>query len=481
MSKQTLIFVLIGILMMYYLYNLRNQFKEGFSQLPDNNYIQNGGFLDGKPITNSEGLTLGNTIIKMDNPSESPYVLKQTSVTKNKTSNNFYTINVNLEPGKKYRLSLWENLSSKYDGKQNLFQVIVKMKDNVDTILTSKGNIILSETVMNNDWYRKEYIFSLPQNANGSVKIQIGEGSMNKAGNRFFTDVQLENYYQVLKLFPIKKGLMTFISMFNIDNVDDLNIIKDLTGNGNNFGSEQTIKINGKAIDLNNTSLKGPPSDSLGINNKFSIGFSLSGITSPRTEILKMFSNNVFKYGLEIIINKQNISDNYITVKFKNNVYNWKLGLIENYNNYCLTHVDNAFRFYMNGILINPEIEKINKDLPKENETSNENINTGGSDTDTFFINSPCYINMDKQGKGFLYAFYVFNYELSFGDINKVNGYLNLEYYKNRNKSTFNEMVKDVRKVSNKPIIIHKYGETEIDMSKYILKDEIPCWGCNLE
>ena len=202
MSKQTIIFVLIGILMMFYLYNLRNQFSEGFSQVPDNNYIQNGSFLDGKAITNSEGLTLGNTIIKMDNPSESPFVLKQTSVTKNKTSNNFYTINVNLEGGKKYRLSLWENLSGNYDGKQNLFQLIIKMKDTEDTILTSKGNIILSENVMNNDWYRKEYIFTLPQNANGSVKIQIGEGSMNKAGNRFFYRCSIRELLSSIKIVP---------------------------------------------------------------------------------------------------------------------------------------------------------------------------------------------------------------------------------------------------------------------------------------
>ena len=81
---------------------------------------------------------------------------------------------------------------------------------------------------------------------------------------------------------------------------------------------------------------------------------------------------------------------------------------------------------------------------------------------------------MIGKGKGLMYAFYVFNYELSFSDINKISGYLNLEYYKNRDKSTFNEMVKDIRKISNKPVIIHKYGDQKIDMSKYVLKDEIP-------
>ena len=73
MSKQTLLFVLIGILLMYYLYNLRNNFIEGFNEPADNNYIEDGLFSEGKPIKSSDGLTQGNKIIKLDNPSESAF------------------------------------------------------------------------------------------------------------------------------------------------------------------------------------------------------------------------------------------------------------------------------------------------------------------------------------------------------------------------------------------------------------------------
>ena len=88
---------------------------------------------------------------------------------------------------------------------------------------------------------------------------------------------------------------------------------------------------------------------------------------------------------------------------------------------------------------------------------------------------------MDGKGIGYLYAFYIFNYELSFSDINKIDSYLNLEYYKNKDKNTFNKMVKDVRKIKDNPVIINNNNNQPIDMSKYILKDEIPCWGCNLK
>lgn len=483
MSKQTFVFVLISILIMYYLYYLRNQFIEGFTEESNNNYIENGLFLNTKAITNSDGETEGHQIIKMQNPSESPYVLKQTSDIEGVIKNNYYVINVNLNNSKKYRISLWENLTNEYDGKTGLFTINIKMVEGNDTIFTSKGDIILSETVMGNVWYRKEHIFTLPEKSTGSVTILIGDGNLNNKGFRYFTDVQLEDYYQTLKIFPIKKGLLTYISMFNIDNINSLNTLKDLTGNGYNFISDKTINIKNSAISLTSISLKGPPSDSYGFNNNFTIGFSLSGITSTKLEVLKMFSSNIYKHGLEIIINKVNISDNYITINFKNNVYYWKLGLIENYNNYFITYVDNAFRFYINGILISPESEKINKQLPKvEEEKKQPDITTetfyAGN---AFLINAPCYINMDGKGIGYLYAFYMFNYELSFSDINKIDSYLNLEYYKNKDKNTFNKMVKDVRKIKDNPIIINNNNNQPIDMSKYILKDEIPCWGCNLK
>ena len=60
--------------------------------------------------------------------------------------------------------------------------------------------------------------------------------------------------------------------MFSVDSINNVNTLKDLTGSGRNFSSEQSINIDNKAITLNDTMLKGPASDK-GINDKFTTGF----------------------------------------------------------------------------------------------------------------------------------------------------------------------------------------------------------------
>lgn len=192
---KVLIFLFIVICGLLYLQRVRERQNEHFvgkvdtetDEEGDDMYVKNGSFADGKGIPNSIGAINGNSFIKFKNPGDSDYVLRMEGVNKDDVTKpkNGYLFKVKLLPGKTYRISAMEHIDNEYKGGIEMFRIRQSLTNGKARLFMSDGNIVSSQTVGNNKWVLRDFVFTLEPNGNETVEVTIGHKINIQAGYKY--------------------------------------------------------------------------------------------------------------------------------------------------------------------------------------------------------------------------------------------------------------------------------------------------------
>jgi len=408
MNKYIYIIVLLSILGIYLYYNSR--YIEGFDNL-----INNGNFEGGNLSNQASGSTSGNTIVKMDNPGKSSYVLEQTAIESGKTR---YQLNVDIKPGTNYKLSSWTHYTSEWDGNLNLFSIVVHVNDGTNITMVETG--VQEETVQigENIWRKMEHKFQTPINANGKIDIFIGYNPENSNGKRYITDIELIQAYPLLDDIPVSKGLLVFLSAHHNNSLSqNSNIWKDISLSGNDFTLENVILSNNSSVSLDGNKIVGPPSNVIiPDENKFSILFSAKMDSYNAGEFININANNAYNRGL-VIYFKNNLGvNNSVKIYMANKIHTFKVGITQKKSVYAVVYKNSNLDLYKDGFKLNGTIGFSNTFAEEENVI-----------IDSLKINNePCIINPNFSTNsivGQLDFFIVYNEALESNQVQKMTDY----------------------------------------------------------
>ena len=193
--------ILIGFILVYFLY--KYQKVEHYINLVDN-----GSFKKGEFSKNNSGTNHGNTSVKLINPGESSYVLEQN------THSQGYKINATVQPNTSYKIGVWVSYKL-WNGDKNNFYISFSNKCGKNTTLNDSGKIVQTKKINNTDWYYRTFIFTVPNNSDGRLELYIGYKPTASKGLRYYTDIKLEKYYELIDNLPNKDELILFLSGFH--------------------------------------------------------------------------------------------------------------------------------------------------------------------------------------------------------------------------------------------------------------------------
>lgn len=540
-TKLILMFLLI-LIFIYVL--LKNNTKlEDFE-----NIIDNGSFENGKLSNNNIGNIRGNILEKHINPGKSEYVLKQSAQANHKTR---YQMNTEIESKTTYVISCWSYHTHNWDGNYNLFNIMMHTKCGDTKILSDAGKIIKTKNISNNNdtnlWEFREYIFNTPINSTGKIDLLIGYDPGNSKGSRYITNIEMYKYNRYLKDAPLPNYYQMFISSYTDLNVD--NKLQDLTNNNNNIMFVSNINTKNNYFTLDNIGM-GPSSDNvISDQNNFSIIWSCIMANNLEYRLLNLYANNDYNTGITIQYNNHIGVNNEVYISMgdvsKKNKLIYNVGITQKRTSYCLVKKAKDIYFYIDGILIEPKIKKkVNVDLELNSKKMELGDTTGKINLDFFIVLNKSlkdydietiieYLTRERVGST---SKYIERPDLTKSEYNidKYTGISNTTLpcslrnlvikqdhsneitNKNKdvkcnllinNKNSIKEKSKEKLKEKHEPIpelnkidmskyilkgeipkcptkpdlseYIHK--KKLPDMSKYIRKDNIPCWGCNLE
>ena len=202
MLFNSLITIFIIIILISIFFNSKKSINENFT---DDNIIQNGNFEYGKMTKNHFGSFVGNSIVKMANPGESTYVLRQTSTGKKNIDTN-YQINLDILPLTHYKLGCWVAYTDNWDGNRDIFNLKFYLNSGDNKIMVGEGESIKSVMVGNLYWNYQLYKFTSPIDSNNKLEINLGFKPKNSIGYRYITDIELKKiilYYQNYQLMMV--------------------------------------------------------------------------------------------------------------------------------------------------------------------------------------------------------------------------------------------------------------------------------------
>jgi len=334
-------------------YYFQEDTKETFENL-----IENGNFAEERMSENSSGDLRGNHVVKMPNPGNSSFVLKQSahSETDNQTR---YQLNINVNPGNSYNLSCWVAYSEKWDGDKNLFTV----KFDKDNYLSRDGELVESKQIDDNTWELRQFTFKVPSDNDGKIEIYIGYESKILSGSRYVSDIELSRDFPLVHDIPLKKNLELFLSTYH-DESYKTNSWKDLTENDNNFVKNQNINADvemenatgDKYVFLRNMGFDGPNSNKL-IPNEDSFTIFFSGVMDEHStgSLIVFESNNKYNNGFEIILHNKNGIDNKIEVMVAGVCYFYTVGITQKHGIYTVVYDHGNLEFFKDGYKISLE------------------------------------------------------------------------------------------------------------------------------
>jgi len=492
-----LLFLFLIIIGLLYLQNKRlEQFKENKDVKTDveQKYIENGSFEEGKGIPNSIGAINGNEFILFKNPGNSGYVLRMGVINKkeNPKGMNGYLFKVKLPPGKTYRISAFEHISLDYKGSREVFRVRQYLTNGKNRLFMSEGNIISTQTIGENTWNLKDYVFTLEPNGTETLDIIIGHNTNILDGYKYYTDIQIDDFSETLTTFPITNGLLLYLNAMNIrENTKEL---LDYSGNNRNFKSYQGkilkyTRLYG--INIYKGRLIGPASNSIGLqSNEFSIGWYMTVATRKKTSFFRIYANDTVQHGFEIYyMPEKGTGKNKLFIHYRNSEYEINIGVIKSLTPLVLTYKKGFFTLYVNGNKIWSQRYKKSR---RENKLNIE--------TNIFTITKPIQINDSGQLIGGFMSLVLYNRELNKMEVRKISDYYHLQYAKVRNNDVFktvlnNEMNNQTNlnkycgPYSKDNPIVKELKVVDLDLcpkwnpnpdpKQWVKRDKIRCWGCN--
>lgn len=502
---RVLIFLIIIIIGLYFLQKLKKT-KEDFqvskNKTPEKPvdaestgiYIENGSFAEGKGIPNSIGTVNGNNYVPFNNPGESSYVLRMGPINKqeNPKGQNGYLFKVKLPPGKTYRISLFNYNTKDYMGGNETFRIRQYLTNGKNRLFMSEGSIVSSQTVGEDEWTLRDYVFTLEPNGNETVDIIIAHNAKITAGYKYITRIKIDDFTETLTTFPVRDGLLLYLNALNIR--DPTDTLVDYTGKGGDFKTlagklMRTTKLYG--VNLYKEKLTGPPSNSINMkSNEWSVSWFLSAAARKKTSFLRIYANNKVQHGLEIYyMPEKGTGKNKIFIHYRNNEYDIDVGVIKSFMPFVLTYSKAFFVLYLNG-------SKIWRGRYRKSRRENRlNI-----EDNVFTTKKNMTINDSGLLIGGFISMNIFNRALNKMEVRKVSDYYNLEYAKIRNNDVFKNVVnKEMNKVDNlnkycgpyskdNPVVKElKVVDLDLcpkwnpnpDPKKWVRRDNVRCWGCN--
>ena len=158
-----------------------------------NNFLQNGSFAGGLGVTYEAGSNQTNTIIELENPGDSNYVLRQNG------SNTEYQMNIDggaqgtLSASTQYVISGWYATSDDYNGADTMFHSrAFSTSGSHNSTGNGIGTLLYSVEIGGLTWEYRYATTTTPSDYNGDFDWYMGFGTTNTAGYRYYTGLKVE-------------------------------------------------------------------------------------------------------------------------------------------------------------------------------------------------------------------------------------------------------------------------------------------------
>ena len=171
--------------------DLGNIFKSVDST--SNNFLQNGSFAGGLGVTYEEGSNPTNTIVELENPGDSNYVLRQNG------NNTEYQMNIDggaqgtLSASTQYVMSGWYATSDDYNGGDTMFHArAYSTGGSHNATGNGIGTLLYSVEIGGLTWEYRYQTITTPSDYSGNFDWYMGYGTTNTTGYRYYTGLKVE-------------------------------------------------------------------------------------------------------------------------------------------------------------------------------------------------------------------------------------------------------------------------------------------------
>jgi hypothetical protein len=158
-----------------------------------NNFLQNGSFAGGLGVTYEEGSNPTNTIIELENPGDSNYVLRQNG------SSTEYQMNIDggaqgtLSASTQYVMSGWYATSDDYNGGDTMFHArAYSTGGSHNATGNGIGTLLYSVEIGGLTWEYRYQTITTPSDYSGNFDWYMGYGTTNTTGYRYYTGLKVE-------------------------------------------------------------------------------------------------------------------------------------------------------------------------------------------------------------------------------------------------------------------------------------------------
>lgn len=159
------------------------------------NLIGNGHFANGAGIVNESGSGPINEIVKMPNPGDSEWVLRQTDSDGGSAEYEIHTKDGRqLKKNTTYTMSCWVAYSSDYNGADQIFHSRWYYADGTNAISGTAGTLEKTVEINGLVWQKRYQSFTTANKDMGTTPYNwyLGYNPANTTGYRYLTNVQLE-------------------------------------------------------------------------------------------------------------------------------------------------------------------------------------------------------------------------------------------------------------------------------------------------
>ena len=223
----------------------RFQKRRHYKGKPMTNFFPDGHFPNGTDMASENGSNSQNDIVLLENPGDSPYVLRQSMG----SASTEYQINLTTElsASTTYCMSGWYAESSNYSGSSRMFHARAHSSSG-SHISTGAGvyNVIKTKRVGGLLWKFAFLTISTPSDYSNNFNWYVGYNSDSYSGYRYYTNLKLE---QGTGPTPYHAGQRTstnsLIDFKKITTLDLANVSFDSDGLVDFDGSNDTIDMGG--------------------------------------------------------------------------------------------------------------------------------------------------------------------------------------------------------------------------------------------
>ena len=163
------------------------------------NFLQNGSFSGGLGVTYEAGSNPTNTIIELENPGDSQYVLRQNGNQPFSEGVPEYQMNIDggaqgtLSASTQYVMSGWYATSDDYNGGDTMFHArAFSTGGSHNATGNGIGTLLYSKVVGGLTWEFRYQTITTPSDYSGDFDWYMGYGTQNTAGYRYYTGLKVE-------------------------------------------------------------------------------------------------------------------------------------------------------------------------------------------------------------------------------------------------------------------------------------------------